>query len=255
MFPVCSWYDVAYLIYKTSGCISSDSEYRCGEYANSLEKYFKYDVMWRKYFPCTKYIYEIPFFMLCNYNKDTRIFFVIAAAYVTPLFQHVKLPFVHHIDKIKHVVLILNSLCQLPVFVALFVYHPYSPIVWLIEHEIYDQSCKYSSETCACTIIECVIVRYVPPATSTWPLIYWWSVSDNASCNPQKERPYWNYLKVNFVRASLWILSLSHQQNSSNFQILREEYLAFPWLPQYWYIPFHKVLEYWNNHPRLKGNY
>ena len=33
----CSWDDVAYGIYKTSGCIASDSNYRSYVYANALE--------------------------------------------------------------------------------------------------------------------------------------------------------------------------------------------------------------------------
>ena len=38
MSPVCSWYDVTYRIYKTSGCIASASEYGHDVYANTLER-------------------------------------------------------------------------------------------------------------------------------------------------------------------------------------------------------------------------
>ena len=38
--PVCSCYNVAYIIHKTSGCIESASEYRSDVYANTLENVF-----------------------------------------------------------------------------------------------------------------------------------------------------------------------------------------------------------------------
>ena len=37
MFPVCLWYDGAYLIYKTDGYMAISSEYRRGNIANALE--------------------------------------------------------------------------------------------------------------------------------------------------------------------------------------------------------------------------
>ena len=38
IFPVCSLYDVAYIIYKTSVWVVSASEYGCDMYADALEK-------------------------------------------------------------------------------------------------------------------------------------------------------------------------------------------------------------------------
>ena len=38
MLPVCSWDCVVYVIYNTSGCIASDSEYGSDIYDNALEK-------------------------------------------------------------------------------------------------------------------------------------------------------------------------------------------------------------------------
>ena len=37
MSPVCSLYDVAYVIYDNDGHIASDSEYGCDVYSNVLE--------------------------------------------------------------------------------------------------------------------------------------------------------------------------------------------------------------------------
>ena len=40
IFPVFSWDDVAYVIYETSGRVTSASEYGRDMYANALEKVF-----------------------------------------------------------------------------------------------------------------------------------------------------------------------------------------------------------------------
>ena len=92
----------------------------------------------------------------------------------------------------------------------------------LAEQVVYDQSWTlmqniYSSETCACTIIECVIVYNIRHVTSTWPLITWCSGAANNSRNPPTERSYWNSLEINCMPESVWIVSISHQQNSSTF--------------------------------------
>ena len=57
---------------------------------------------------------------------------------LTPFCKYVQLPFIQHMYIIKHVGLILKVLYQLPVCVALLVYHTYLLIVLLVEQEIYD---------------------------------------------------------------------------------------------------------------------
>ena len=50
----------------------------------------------------------------------------------------------------------------------------------------------YSSKTNVYTIIACLIVRNVCRITSTWPLVIWFSVAFNVSCNPRTQRPSLN---------------------------------------------------------------
>ena len=77
--------------------------------------------------------------MLCNSNGDTIS--VIDDKCLTPLCKNVQLPFVQHTERIKHVGLILDVLCQFPVCVAYVFYRTDLPSVLLAEQEIYDQSC------------------------------------------------------------------------------------------------------------------
>ena len=57
--------------------------------------------------------------MLWDSNEDaTKTLFFIDDTYVTPLCQHVQLPFVQHMDRIKDVALIMKFLFQFPVCVA-----------------------------------------------------------------------------------------------------------------------------------------
>ena len=58
-------------MYDTTGSIVSASEYGRVIYANKLNIYFKYNIMWRKYFLCTRYVYEVPFLVLWNSTEDT----------------------------------------------------------------------------------------------------------------------------------------------------------------------------------------
>ena len=60
---------------------------------------------------------------------------------LTPLCQHVQLPFVQHMERIKHAGLIMNILFQFPVCVAYLDHLPDLQSVLLIEQEIYDQLC------------------------------------------------------------------------------------------------------------------
>ena len=47
--------------------------------------------------------------MFCNYNKNIlKPFFVIDDAFLTTFYQHVQFLFVHHMDKIEHIYLILK---------------------------------------------------------------------------------------------------------------------------------------------------
>ena len=41
MLPVCLWYNVAYGIYETSGCIESSYKYKHNRYADKLDNFFK----------------------------------------------------------------------------------------------------------------------------------------------------------------------------------------------------------------------
>ena len=75
----------------------------------------------------------------------------------------------------------------------------------------------YSSSTRACTIIEYEIVCNVHHFTSIWPIISWWCGATNDSHNPRTERPFWNSWEVKCMPASVWIISISHQPNSSTF--------------------------------------
>ena len=80
-----------------------------------------------------------------------------------------------------------------------------------------NEKCIYLLETHAWTIIEYTIVRKFCHVTSTWPFISWRFGAANASCTPHTERPSWNYLEVNCMPDPVWIISISHQPNSSNF--------------------------------------
>ena len=87
-------------------------------------------------------------------------------------------------------------------------------VVWI------NSKCVNSSETRACTIIDCAIVCNVRHVTLTWPLIYLWYGADNLICTPRTERPSWKSLEVNCAPATVWIHSKSHQPKCSTFQNL-----------------------------------
>ena len=63
-------------------------------------------------------------------------------ACLTPLYQCVQLPFVQHMDIIRHVGLIQKVSYQLPVCAENLVHHPGLPSILLVEQEIYDKLCK-----------------------------------------------------------------------------------------------------------------
>ena len=70
--PVCSWDYVAYRIYETDGHVAGAPEYRRDMYVNAICTFFcqiKRDV--KKLFTYIMYVYDVPFFMLWNSNKDT----------------------------------------------------------------------------------------------------------------------------------------------------------------------------------------
>ena len=112
----------------------------------------------------------------------------------------------------------------------------------------------YSSETCVCTIIECVIVSNVCHDTSTWTLIYWWYGADNENCIPRTERPSWNSLEIKCVPSSVWVLSISHHSNSYTFKNLSWNINGLYMNSSVVLFPLHKVLEAWNENPQLRGN-
>ena len=58
--------------------------------------------------------------------------------------------------------------------------------IWSVMY-IYEK-CIYLSETRACTIIECAIVRNVLHVNSTWPFIYSLSSDANDTLTPRIER-------------------------------------------------------------------
>ena len=80
-----------------------------------------------------------------------------------------------------------------------------------------NEKCMYYSKTRPCITIECAIVLNVCHVTPTWALISWWHGAVNLSRTPSTERTLWNYLEVNFVPASVWIWSKSHQPILSTF--------------------------------------
>ena len=72
ILPVYSWYDVAYGIYKTDGCVASASVYRRDVYPNALEKVCQIQRCVKNYYLCTRYVDEAPFLMFWNSNEDTK---------------------------------------------------------------------------------------------------------------------------------------------------------------------------------------
>ena len=75
----------------------------------------------------------------------------------------------------------------------------------------------WSSETSACTIRECEIVRNILRVTLTCPLISWCSGAANVIRTPRFWHLYWKSLEVNCVPAYAEIIYKSHQPNSSIF--------------------------------------
>ena len=73
----------------------------------------------------------------------------------------------------------------------------------------------YASETPACTIRECDIVRNVMHVTLTCLFIFWFSGVNNVKWIPRVCNSSLNYVEVNCVPASADIHSKSHQPNSS----------------------------------------
>ena len=101
--------------------------------------FIKYNVIWRNYLLCTRYIYEVQFLMLWWSNEDTTEYFFIDDvcfnAYVPPCV----VAFCKSTDRIKYVGLILKVLCRFPIRVAYLVHCPDLQSVWLVEEVIYDQ--------------------------------------------------------------------------------------------------------------------
>ena len=75
----------------------------------------------------------------------------------------------------------------------------------------------YSSETLACTISYCEIVRNFLHFTSACLLILWCSGSANIKWTPWVWISYFNSVEVNIVPAFDEIISKSHQPNWSIF--------------------------------------
>ena len=87
--------------------------------------------------------------------------------------------------------------------------------IWSVVHS--NAKWIYTSETLACTIRECAIVRNVLHGISTCPFIYWCSGAANIKLTPQVWHYYLNSVEVNCVPASAEINSKSHHPNSSIF--------------------------------------
>ena len=83
--------------------------------------------------------------------------FLIDGACLTPLCQHIQLCFVQHMHRLKHVGLIQKDLGQLPVFVAKLVHRPGLPSVWVVELEMYEQSCKLMQNVYICQKPVCAL--------------------------------------------------------------------------------------------------
>ena len=75
----------------------------------------------------------------------------------------------------------------------------------------------YASETLACTIRECAILRDVLHVTSTCPFISWCSGAANVKRTPRFWNSSLNSVEVNCLPASSEILSKSHHPNWSIF--------------------------------------
>ena len=55
---------------ETTGRVESASEYGCYVYDNALEMFCKIQCYARKIFPCTRYVNEVTFLVLWNFNED-----------------------------------------------------------------------------------------------------------------------------------------------------------------------------------------
>ena len=72
----------------------------------------------------------------------------------------------------------------------------------------------YTSETFACTISDCAIVRKLLHVILTCISISWCSVDDNFKWTPRIWYSSFNFVEVNFVPESDETFSKSHQPNS-----------------------------------------
>ena len=96
--------------------------------------------------------------------------------------------------------------------------------LWLVEPEIIlsivyiNSKLIYASETLACTIRECEIVRNVLHVTLTCTFISWCSRATNFNWTQQYWHSYFNSLKLNCFPRSAEIPSKSHHPNLSIYK-------------------------------------
>ena len=112
-----------YGIYKTSGRIASSSEYKRDVYANALLNVLSNTTPCEETILCVICTYmRYPFDVVGFQQRYHENLFVFDEACLTLLCQHVRFPFIQHINRIKHVCLILKVLLQLKFCVALLVH-------------------------------------------------------------------------------------------------------------------------------------
>ena len=59
-------------MHDTAGLTTSDYEYGCDVYAKVLDCFCQIKRHVQKIFLCTRYVYEVHFLMMWNYNEDTQ---------------------------------------------------------------------------------------------------------------------------------------------------------------------------------------
>ena len=133
--------------------------------------------MWRKYFPCNRHIFELLFLMLWNSNEDTpktllwkmvhmnAFVSTCAVAFYTTQGQNKTRRF--DTEGFVSVASLCGIVGSLYWFTKCLIGRTGN--IWSVVYT--NERCIYPSETRACTILECEIVRNVCHVNSTWPLV------------------------------------------------------------------------------------
>ena len=124
--------------------------------------------------------------------------------------------------------------------------------IWSVVYN--NEKWIYASETLACTIWECAILRNVLHVNSTFPFISWRSGAANVKWTSRVWRSCLNSVELNCVPACAEIHSKYHHPNSSIFAHWIGTYPICTYLLMLWSSPCNKVLGFWGRNQQSKDN-